>query len=469
MSTSGFEPTPPFAVHYFGKYHVVVAEGAERGERLTPVSARPPGLERSVGSPGNHRALCLRSRPCALEGVCDGARAAPSRTSLLLFLLVLRSSSSAPPPPPAALLLLLVSPLLLTHSSLISPALPKDNYWSTADQLGQSHYKSHPREPYSRLQAAVATISKGPVAPSDKIGHSDVALIMRSCASDGTLLQPGRPATKLDSFLLAEALSHSTPPHPQAHQLHAGEAPQLHPTGEVWAADTTVSGRTFSLVFAANLSAAYSLSARELGYAAATQLVATEVNASVGGATSFVRFGHLMASGNSVGNSSRDADVSASSVSSSPASARAAFHPTPASGDVPLQLRANGVFDFSLWNVAPVERNGWALLGEVAGKWVGVSQARVTSVSSGSRTSLTAASAAAATSTWLEATVKGSGGEVLEFAFAPPPKHQAMVKKAAPHQMTWPHAPEMEQAQVVRCVLPAHGVATLRVPDGSCA
>lgn len=44
-------------------------------------------------------------------------------------------------------------------------------------------------EPFSRLQAAASSLSSGPVAPADKIGSSNVELIMMSCMADGTLLQ----------------------------------------------------------------------------------------------------------------------------------------------------------------------------------------------------------------------------------------------------------------------------------------
>jgi hypothetical protein len=50
-------------------------------------------------------------------------------------------------------------------------------------------YLDNPSEPYNRLQAAVSTISAGPVAPSDMIGASNVPLIMMSCRKDGRLLQ----------------------------------------------------------------------------------------------------------------------------------------------------------------------------------------------------------------------------------------------------------------------------------------
>ena len=46
----------------------------------------------------------------------------------------------------------------------------------------------------------------------------------------------------------------------------------------------------------------------------------------------------------------------------------------------PLPLTSRGEWDFQLWTVAPRGRNGWALLGEAATKWVGVSRARVVSV-----------------------------------------------------------------------------------------
>ena len=56
----------------------------------------------------------------------------------------------------------------------VAIAPTKDNYWSTDVQRGSS-YKDYETvsEPYNRLQAAVSTLSKGPVAASDKIGASD--------------------------------------------------------------------------------------------------------------------------------------------------------------------------------------------------------------------------------------------------------------------------------------------------------
>ena len=54
----------------------------------------------------------------------------------------------------------------------------------------------------STPQAAVLTLTKGPVCPSDKIGRANRDLIMRSAMADGTLLQPSRPATQLDMMFV---------------------------------------------------------------------------------------------------------------------------------------------------------------------------------------------------------------------------------------------------------------------------
>jgi hypothetical protein len=84
----------------------------------------------------------------------------------------------------------------------------KDNFWSTDVQTG-SAYKDFAtiKESYNRLQSAVSTLSKGPVAPSDKIGRSDTSLIMKSCAADGKLLQGDKPAMVIDSAHVRKAFS----------------------------------------------------------------------------------------------------------------------------------------------------------------------------------------------------------------------------------------------------------------------
>ena len=54
----------------------------------------------------------------------------------------------------------------------VAIAPTKDNYWSTDIQTNSTYDDSVTvKEPYNRLEAAVSTLSKGPVAPSDKIGR----------------------------------------------------------------------------------------------------------------------------------------------------------------------------------------------------------------------------------------------------------------------------------------------------------
>ena len=68
---------------------------------------------------------------------------------------------------------------------------------SKRETSGDNSTEQHPR-----LQAAVLTLTKGPVCPSDKIGRANRDLIMRSAMADGTLLQPSRPATQLDMMFV---------------------------------------------------------------------------------------------------------------------------------------------------------------------------------------------------------------------------------------------------------------------------
>jgi hypothetical protein len=56
----------------------------------------------------------------------------------------------------------------------------KDGYWSTERQDG-SPYAARVGEPAPRRQAAVASLSGGPVAVGDGIFHADSELILRAC------------------------------------------------------------------------------------------------------------------------------------------------------------------------------------------------------------------------------------------------------------------------------------------------
>eukprot|EP01047_Picozoa_sp_COSAG01_P042685 COSAG01_NODE_3740_length_5746_cov_2.375421_6_plen_295_part_00 len=86
---------------------------------------------------------------------------------------------------------------LLMWSLGIRPS--KDNFW-TSNISGNPYQRptdSHPRNPGSNpeLNTIAAVLSTGPVGISDKLGHTNATLVMRTCGSDGTLLQPSKPLT----------------------------------------------------------------------------------------------------------------------------------------------------------------------------------------------------------------------------------------------------------------------------------
>jgi len=75
----------------------------------------------------------------------------------------------------------------------------KDNFQSTR---GQSLTSSIIPEGNPWEEALIASLSGGPVGPSDKIGGSDRDLILHTCREDGLLLKPDRPATPIDLMFL---------------------------------------------------------------------------------------------------------------------------------------------------------------------------------------------------------------------------------------------------------------------------
>lgn len=54
---------------------------------------------------------------------------------------------------------------MFAHALYVAPF--KDTFWTTTNQTGNRYNSS---EPNVELQAAIATLSTGPVGPSDKIG-----------------------------------------------------------------------------------------------------------------------------------------------------------------------------------------------------------------------------------------------------------------------------------------------------------
>jgi hypothetical protein len=192
----------------------------------------------------------------------------------------------------------------------------KDNFWST-DVQTDSSYSDHATisEPYNRLQSAVSTLSKGPVAPSDKIGRSDVPLIMKSVAADGRLLQGDKPAMMIQAQHNARA------------QLPGTESSPLN-DGEVWSTTTTLSGMVWATTLAARLTSAFTLDLEK-----------------------------------DCGLRGKYASYRANSTATLVATNTITLPP----------MRSD--WDFDVISSAPLLPNGWALLGEPS-KWVAVSAAR---------------------------------------------------------------------------------------------
>jgi hypothetical protein len=75
----------------------------------------------------------------------------------------------------------------------------KDNFQSTS---GQSPRYNIVPEGNPWEEALISALSGGPVGPSDRIGRTDRALVLRTCREDGLLLKPDRPATPIDVMFL---------------------------------------------------------------------------------------------------------------------------------------------------------------------------------------------------------------------------------------------------------------------------
>ena len=139
-------------------------------------------------------------------------------------------------------------------TSSVDMAPSKDSYWSmNAPQAG--HYKKGTNEPYNRLQSAVLSLSNGPVTFSDRIGYSNVSLIMKCCTSQGLLLRPDYSATMIDRFFLYNSTLNTTN--------------VLGKNGRIWSSYSQIGENAiyrYLYVFAVNLGVDYSLTVDDIMY-----------------------------------------------------------------------------------------------------------------------------------------------------------------------------------------------------------
>ncbi|XP_050403537.2 uncharacterized protein LOC126819480 [Patella vulgata] len=135
---------------------------------------------------------------------------------------------------------------MFAHAMGVAPF--KDTFWTTSTQPGNPYNKS---EPNTRLQGFVATLSTGPVGPSDKIGLHNVSLIMRCCNDDGLILKPSKPARAIDSQIYQSAFGSGGP------------------IGEVWTTYSNIGiidERHFGIILAAEIKNTFHLTPSLAGF-----------------------------------------------------------------------------------------------------------------------------------------------------------------------------------------------------------
>ena len=210
----------------------------------------------------------------------------------------------------------------LTRCVRLSAA--QDTFWTTGEQPGNPYNRS---EPSPGLNAAVATLSTGPVYPGDAVGSTDVALLSRSHRADGLLLKPDRPAFSLDISYLYRAFG-------------AGAGPDAR---QLTATYTLLSGSYYHVVLVAGEAHNYTLQLSDL---------------QAGTERSYLTFYY------------HNGSLSLPAV-----------RPLSRSSPLPLAPAVSRAA-FTLHYASPVLSNGLVLLGETS-KWVPVSRQRLTWYSEG--------------------------------------------------------------------------------------
>jgi len=209
------------------------------------------------------------------------------------------------------------------ESNLLSYALGiasfKDGFWTVSDEPGNPY--NNETEPSPGLHAVVATLSMGPVYPSDKIGYTNISLLARSHRADGLILKPDRPAFALDVSYY--------------HRAFGTKGPDA---AQVTLAQSNHARWNWNVLLVLEESHDYTLTTADLG------IPTTD-------AQSYIAY------------SWHAGDLHYDFV--------------PFDVKNPLPLSANPhVNDFTVWYMAPVLVPGFALLGETS-KWVPMSKQRV--------------------------------------------------------------------------------------------
>ena len=195
----------------------------------------------------------------------------------------------------------------------------KDTFWTVPVESGNPYNGS---EPSPEIQAAIATLSTGPVYPGDKLGYTNVALLAMSHRADGLLLKPDRPAFTLDSSYVERVWGAAAGP----------DARQITHTY------SAINERRWHVLLVAEESHGYQLQLSQIGAAASERYVTYSLH---NGTFSLPQLGEW--------------------TSSSP---------------LTLEPQTRSTKTFSTFWAAPVLSNGLAVLGDVS-KWVPMSAQRI--------------------------------------------------------------------------------------------
>ena len=197
----------------------------------------------------------------------------------------------------------------------------KDGFWSSGYQPGNPYGLSR-FEPYPRLHAAVATLTRGPVAIADGIGYVDRELVMMSARLDGRLLQASTSAKTIDLGFTRRAFL------------------QLQSEEEMWFSSSYVRSEFYAgHLFVNDISEILQIIPEDLHLSPAP--------------AGFYAF---------------EANDTSSTLQGF-------------SSTTPINIKpTTSLADFFLWYVVPVQKNGWALAGE-KNKWIRVAEgSRINSI-----------------------------------------------------------------------------------------
>jgi hypothetical protein len=223
--------------------------------------------------------------------------------------------------------------------SSIGIAPSKDNFWSMPTSQFTPHYTAlrNTSETRNRLESMSSSMGNGPVQPSDRIGFSDVSLILKCCAASGVILRPATSWSPIDrSFVFRSFQKAQSGPNGAVHLTYSAP-PHSHKSDFVF---------LYTYLSSVNLLEPFNVTVSDLlAYHRARQNMAPSFWLAFEANTTDVI---------------RQVEIGS-----------------------PLQLQISDEWSFEFYTLVPIFAEislGWYVQGEV-GKWIGASEHRFTSIS----------------------------------------------------------------------------------------